>query len=727
MVKFGGFVSKKWNVSDEVAAKICEHFEKGDSVYYLCDYNPSIAAEVDISLLSDIFESLQEIKKLSPKKKRVSNAMNKAGVLTNSVKKRIELCTSSVELDDILLPYRPKSRSRGQQAIDKGLAPLADTIDEQEVEEGAVKDLAEEYIGKHSTLKSIDDVIAGVKDILVERYANDETVRSMVREVGLENGYFEILPRVKKDKRFIKYRNKMTPINEFTSEEYLTLCEAEKKKQVKLKHGVQLFHINELLRQHFITNPDSIGYDLICEIIDECWTRLLNPIVERDVKARKYKDSEDWAFREIDKELLNKINEKKISGSLLSIEMHNNKNLIIVALNEKGHLLSAAKEELKGEDKEFLSNRVRQFFSRYKPKHIIISDNEVADSAISIVNRSLKSISGEINVERFKAGDTIVKLAHSKWMQERCAVLEDDMKNVYALGLAFLQPLSIISQLGIQYFSINPLQKYIDNDRLGKLLKLRITEMELHKGIPFIDVPESVLKNIKCVTKEVLVTIRKEGIKKPFASKNDFVKVEGMTKLIFRTIAGYIIIPNAKDIIDRTLIHPEHYEWLNEISLELNASFDSLVNDPDRLRGVACENFAKKAFIDQKLPEQLRVGQKHPLLLKGSKHRRKHRLSELKEGSIISGRVTNITKFGVFVDINAVCDGLIHISQLADGYVETADQVVKLDDPVDVRILKIDKKKRRVSLSMKKLGTKAPKISPSRGQLSNLADYFKNR
>ena len=355
MVKFGGFVSKKWNVSDEVAAKICEHFEKGDSVYYLCDYNPSIAAEVDISLLSDIFESLQEIKKLSPKKKRVSNAMNKAGVLTNSVKKRIELCTSSVELDDMLLPYRPKSRSRGQQAIDKGLALLADIIDEQEVEEGAVKDLAEEYIGKHSTLKSIDNVIAGVKDILVERYANDETVRSMVREVGLENGYFEILPRVKKDKRFIKYRNKMTPINEFTSEEYLTLCEAEKKKQVKLKHGVQLFHINELLRQHFITNPDSIGYDLICEIIDECWTRLLNPIVERDVKARKYKDSEDWAFREIDKELLNKINEKKISGSLLSIEMHNNKNLIIVALNEKGHLLSAAKEELKGEDKDFIS------------------------------------------------------------------------------------------------------------------------------------------------------------------------------------------------------------------------------------------------------------------------------------------------------------------------------------------------------------------------------------
>ena len=727
MVKFSGFVSKKWNVSVEVATKICEHFEKGDSVYYLCDYNPSIAAEVDISLLSDIFENLSEILNLSPKKKRVSNAMSKAGDLTDSIKKRIELCTSSVELDDMLLPYRPKSRSRGQQAIDKGLAALADVIDEQEVEEGSVEDLGEKYIGTHSNLKSLDDVIAGVKDILVERYASDETVRSMVREFGLEDGYFEILPKVVKDKRFIKYRNKMTPINEFTPEEYLTLCEAEKKKQIKLKHGVQLFHINELLRQHFITNPDSIGYELICEVIDECWTRLLNQVVERDVRVRKYMDSEDWAFREIDKELLNKINEKKISGPFLAIEMCNNKHLVIVALNEKGHLLSAAKEELKGDDKKPFSNSVRQFFSRYKLKYVIIKDNENADLAVSIVNRSTNGLSGEIKVETFKAVDNIAALAHTEWMQERCAVLEDDMKIVYALGLAYLQPLSIISQIGIQYFSIHPLQKYIDNDRLEKLLKLRITEKELHKGIPFFEIPESVLRNIKGISHDVLVNIRKEGIKRPFDSKNDILKVEGMTNLVFRNIAGYIIIPNAKNVIDRTLVHPEHYEWLNEISIELNASLESLVNDPDRLRGVVCENFAKKAFIDQKIPVQVRVGQKYLLTLKDGKQSRKLRLSELKEGSIISGRVTNITKFGVFVDINAVCDGLIHISQLADGYVETADQVVKLDDPVDVRILKIDNKKRRVSLSMKKLGSKAPKISPSHGQLSYLADHFKNR
>jgi len=727
MVKFGDFVSNNWNISDEVATKICEHFEKGDSVYYLCDYIPAIAVEVDISTLSDIFDSLQEIKSLSPKKKRVINALNKAGVLSDSARKRIELCTSSVELDDMLLPYRTKTRSKGQLSVNKGLAPLADIINEQEVEEGSVEELAEEYVGTHSSLKSVDDVITGVKDILVERYADDETVRSMVREVGYEDGFFEIFPKVKKDKRFLIYRGKMTPVNEFTSEEYLSLCEAENSKQIRLKHGVQLFHINELLRHHFLTNPDSIGYDLICEVIDECWAKSLHPMVERDVKARKLKDSEDWAIRELDKVLRNRIPDKKISGALLTIGMYDSKNLVIVALDENGHLLSAANEVLTGTDKDLSSNRVRQFLSRYKPTRIIIDDNEFAGTAESVIKRSLKNIFPEIDIERYKGGENNGKLANSKWMKERCAVLEDVMRRVYALGMTYLKPLSIISQVGIQYFSMHPLQKYVDNKRLGKLIELRITEMELHRGISFINTPESVLKNIECVSSEVLLNIRKSGVKKPYANKIELQAVDGMTELIFRNIAGYIIIPSAKNTIDRTLIHPEHYEWLNEISQELNASIDSLVNDPDRVRGATSEDFAEKAFIDQKLPDQLRVGQQFPPVLKGGKFRRKHRLSELQEGSIISGRVTNITKFGVFVDINAVCDGLIHISQLADGYVETADQVVKPDDMVDVRILKVDKKKRRVSLSMKKLGSKAPKIRPSRGQLTNLADYFKNR
>jgi ribosomal protein S1 len=150
------------------------------------------------------------------------------------------------------------------------------------------------------------------------------------------------------------------------------------------------------------------------------------------------------------------------------------------------------------------------------------------------------------------------------------------------------------------------------------------------------------------------------------------------------------------------------------------------MNDPETMRSFAVEDFIKKIYIEKKLIPQMRT-----CLQSASqglqKIKRKQKLTEFKEGSIVSGRVTNITPFGVFVNVNAVCDGLIHISQLADDYVESPEQVVSLHEKVDVRILKIDPKKRRISLSMKNLGKKGPRVKPSAGHLNTLAEHFKNR
>jgi len=727
MVKFSPIISDRWNVSKDVAETLIKHFEKGDSIYYISDYSPLIAAELDIFTLSDIFVFLGEIHDLSPKKKRLISTITKAGALDDALKRRIESCSSPTELDDILLAYRTNTRSKGQQAIEKGLGPLAERINNQEDEEGTLEEFAQPYVGKHETLQSVEDVIAGVKDILTERFASDETVRSMARDAGFEDGFFEVFPKNKKDKRFYAYRGKMVSGNELTSEEYLNLHEAEKNKDIRLKHGIQLFRISELLRHHCITNPDAVGYDCLCEVIDETWSKILQPIVERDVKERFYKKAEAWAIREIDKVLGGMLGKKKLAGTFFTVGNFNNKTLVLVAINEKGNLVGAAKEELSGSLEQKTSERIKQFAGRYKPGLIVVYNNEHADTAEAIAKRSLRGIADDIPFEKVQPGETSASLSKSQWMQDANAMLEDEMKEVYALGLAYLQPLSIISQTGVSCFSIHPLQKLIGSEPVEKLLKMRTTEQELHKGVPWAEAPDSVLKNIECATDEVLLNIRKLGAKKPFGAKNDLLNVENMTEQIFRNIAGYILVPNADNAVDRTLVHPDHYGWLNEISVELNASIDSLVNDPERVRGVVSENYAEKSYIDRKLPDQLRVAQKYAVSVKDGKFRRRVRLSELTEGTIVTGRVTNITKFGVFVDINAVCDGLIHISQLADGYVETADQVVKLNDSVDVRILGVDKKKRRVSLSMKKLGDKAPKIRPSAGQLTNLADHFKNR
>jgi uncharacterized protein len=173
-------------------------------------------------------------------------------------------------------------------------------------------------------------------------------------------------------------------------------------------------------------------------------------------------------------------------------------------------------------------------------------------------------------------------------------------------------------------------------------------------------------------------------------------------------------------------VHPDHYGWLEEAGEQIGVSLDTIMNDPEMLRSFATEDFIRKIYLEKKLIPQLRASLR-PAGPSLQKSKRKVKLAELKEGSIVSGKVTNITPFGVFININAVCDGLVHISQLADEYVESPEQVVALHDKVDVRILKVDSKKRRISLSMKNLGKKAPHVRPSQGQLNTLAQHFKNR
>ncbi|MBD3315697.1 MAG: S1 RNA-binding domain-containing protein, partial [Chitinivibrionales bacterium] len=636
------------------------------------------------------------------------------------------LSTDSSELDDIVLPFRPNPRSKAQQALKKGLGPLADTIEAQEVEEGSLEELAEKYVGTSSTLKTIDDVLAGVKDILAERFAYDESVRSMVREFGYDEGFFEVIPRNKKDRQFTAYRGKMISPEDLSPEETLHLLHAEDKKQIRLKHGVQLFMITEFLREHFIYNPDSIGFDIICQAIDDCWTRLLQPVVERYVKSRLKERAEAWAVNQISKALDTEADEQGKSGPILAVGLTGKHDLTIVTISDEGHMLGATRERIKRPDQIPFSNRIRQFYTRHRPMSVLIIENEFADVAEAVTKKSIDEGANGPAIIRQKSDEQKSDLPASEWMKEKYADLDDAMKKAYAAGLLYLRPLSIIPLVGTRFFRIHSLQKYVTEEALAKLIVRKITEQALHKGIPALEIGNSVLREFPGVTEEIIGEIRREAGREPFTVKADLRRVKGIGEVVFANISGYVVLPAAPSILDRITVHPDHFEWVTAMAEELNISVETLVQDPDQLHGVSSDDPSRKIYIEKKLINQLRAGQPK-LAQPTAQQQRRLRLHEIEEGSIQSGRVTNITPFGVFVDINAVCDGLVHISQLADGYVESPEQVVSVGDKVDVRVIKVDAKKRRISLSMKNLGPRGKRISPTKAQLSTLADHFKER
>lgn len=726
MTEFSSLVSQKWNIPENLAQEICRYFEEGDSIFFVADYVPNISIEYSLDTLAEIYRYLSGIAALAPKKKRVNNALAKAGVLNDEAEQQIQMTVSSSDLDDMLLPFRPNPRSKAQQAIKKGLAPLADRIAAQEDETGTVEELAEEYVGKHSSLKTVEDVVNGVKDILVERFAYDTTVRSMVRDFGYEDGFFEVNPKNKKDRDFAKYRGRMISVEELTSEELLMLFYAEDRKLIRLKHGVQLFRITELLRHHFIENPDAVGFDLISDAIDECWSKFLQPLAEKHVKSIVREKAEEWALHQIQEAFAKEIRHDSQAGQYLITGILGGKDLILISIAADGRLLGATREKLRDPEKMPVSSRLRQFNNRYRPQSILLAENDLSVYAEGIVKKTLGEDFGGTELIKKPMNDSVRSLAKSEWMSEKCGDLDSAMKQVYALGLIHYHPLPIMPQIGVRFFSIHPLQKYVSEEKMNEMVAIHITEKALHEGILPVEAPDSVLNQVTGGNTDILAEMRKMVSQQKIQSKTDLQGIPGMTPVLYRNLAGYTVVTTSDNPLDRTTVHPDHFEWLTALSEQLLVSAETLVSNPEALRTVRTEDVAEMMYIQQQLIDQLKVGQKRAAV-QTAKTKRRLRLAEISEGTILPGRVTNITQFGVFVDINAVCDGLVHISQLADGYVENPEQVVSLNDRVDVRVVSVDRDKKRVSLSMKNLGEKGPKIKPSQGQLSTLADHFKNR
>jgi uncharacterized protein len=728
MKEFSKYIADKWNISEPLSRELCECYEKGYSPWYCADYRPAVAAELETPGVWSIYDFLRSMAELSPKKKRLLNALKKSGKLTEELENRIVLNTNSHELDDMLLPERINPRSKGQLALKKGLGECADAILRQEESAMSLDDIIAPYIGKDPSLASAGDVIACVKDVIAERFAYDETARTMVREFMYDDGFFEVTVKSKSGEQFSRFAGKFVPVKGLPREDLLMLLTCEDRKLVRVKLTVQLFRITELLKHHFVINPDSPGFSLISEAIDDSWIRLLQPIAERDVKQRLRAEAEDWALAEMHAALEKQLSQEGDEKACIACGITDKKHFAVVACNDRGRLYGAALEKKMPVDRPAVSERLRQFVVRYRPDRIVCADNESAAAAEAIIVKSLDALPVSPQIVKVKPAEGQPDIAASAWMKKEFSDLEEPMQKVLAAAIMHLQPLRLLPSIGPEYFSLHPLQQYVSPSRLAEYIQRIITGRVLARGILSTDLAETLPALVlePFVGEETKKEIVSRGLKTPYAAKDDLLKVPTITESAFRSLAGYLLVPSADFPLDRTMVHPDHFSWIAEMCDQLQLPPDALVNNPEAVRSFPEPDFAKKLFIEKKLISQLQAGQRHGAAA-FSKSRHKRKLAEIEEGSVVSGRVTNITPFGVFVNINAVCDGLIHISQVADTYVESAEQVVSVGDTINVRVLKVDTKKRRISLSMKGLGHQGPKVAPSKRQLSDLASHFQNR
>ena len=731
MTHFSKYIADRWNIASGLAKELCDAFTKGDTPYYLAEYYPACANELELPQIWEIFDFLSEMEELEPKKKRLITQLTKATVLDDEVKARVDACTSTAQLNDLSGLARPNVNSKGQIALKQGLGPLADILQKQEEETRLPEELAEPFVGTPTGPKSVEDALAGACFILAERFAYDESVRSMVRDFCYDSGFFEILPKNRKDKAFAQYIGKFIPLPEIQHEELLSLIQAERSKTVKIKIGIQLFRITELLKHHFIVNPSATSYDLICQSIDDSWSRLLHEMAEEEIKSRILREAEDKLLVKLAHEIDTVLSGQSVPGTQLAIGEGSGQSLAIAVVGADGRLMGATQVEKALTKPGTPCDRLRQFVTRYRPVKIVIAEGATGDSVEQCITATFGTDLPVCPIARQLQGESTLALAQSPWMLQACADLDDTLKQTYAMGLLHATPLSLVGEIGAAFFTIHPQQHLVEASRFKNMIDRMITRKKILAGIVIKDNADILSRLLPSLSKEVLSEIKIRDSKNLLNAKNDLLSITGLTEIQFRNIAGFILIPDGNDILDRTIIHPDLFDLVQHISETINTPVDQLISNPEGLNSFFINDPVIEMYTRKKLIDHLRSGQRYlSTASRGNSIQnsgRRLRLNELVEGNVTSGIVTNIKPFGVFIDINAVCDGLIHISQLADAYVEAPEQVVNIGTRVEVRIIKVDTKKRRISLTMKNMGQKALHVAPSQRQLSSLATHFQNR
>ncbi len=721
MIEFATYVGETWNISFDIAETICRHFEENESLFFVTDYVPLVATQVEFDTVSEIYSFLDLQKSLAPYREKTRNILKKADLFDDDAAYKIELSISAAELDDIAIAHRTGVRTRGIIAAGKGVLPCADTIDEQ-ASEGDLEKLLGEYVGKDESLQTAENVRDGVRDILAERYGYDENARIMVREFVEDEGYVEVLIK-KKAKKYEKFRDVQVDLRDLTDEDILTLREGEAKKDLKVKVGAQLFQIDDLLHDYFIENPDAIAIDLIHEAINDAWSRLLQPMVEESVKDHMITRAENRAACSIKKDLRAKIREFVSIGkqTFLVVAAYSETELELLTVDNNGLLLRASKEPIREFGRAFVSTRMKQMMEQYRPAKVAVLNNKYGEAAMEIVNLTVDSIVSSPEISKIAGTTKITSLLKSEFLKSSSEQLEENTLKTYAYSLVTFMPLSLLPEIGYANFSIHPMQPLLGDEKMGEVVDELLTAASLRRGVELGKKQDTLL--IKAgITEKNLEALREARKNKKINSKSDIQNIEGISQSDYNNVAGYLVFPNSDFVLDKSTVHPAEYSLVESICSEIGVSSEDLPRDITKLENFKAEDESVGRFVSEKISEQIVVAKRYISL--SSRPKRKLRLGELRIDAIVDGRVTNITPFGVFVDINAMSDGLVHISELTSDYVESAEQVVAVGDQVRVKIIEVNKKKRRISLSMKQADNNGLRVSASRTQLNDLANFF---
>lgn len=698
-------IAKEYNLAPDKVKNTVELLNGGATVPFISRYRKEMTGSMDEVVIGNIKDMYERLQALMQRKDTVLATIEEQGKLTSELKKRIEGCFDPVELEDIYLPYRPKRRTRATIARERGLEPLADLIQLQQISD--VKGRARSFIC--ADVPTVDDAIAGACDIIAERVSEDEGARSTVRNMFKRSGVLS--SKVVKGKeadgvKYADYYEWQEPVARISSHRMLAIMRGEEEGFLRMSISVDTDVANEQLFRRFVKRFSPVR-DIMESAVADGYKRLLAPSIENETRAAVKQRADDEAiavFAENLRQLLmsSPLGQKRV----LAIDPGFRTGCKVVVLDSQGNLVhhTVIYPHPPQNDREGAERIISSLVGSYAIEAFAIGNGTAGRETEDFVRRM------GLGVDIFPVNEDGASVySASPVAREEFPDEDVTVRGAVSIGRRLIDPLSELVKIEPRSIGVGQYQHSVDQGKLKERLNTVVESCVNKVGVNLNTATKQILTHISGLGPALAENIVKyRAANGNFRTRKELLNVPRLGNKAFEQAAGFLRVVGGTEPLDNTAVHPESYSIVVKMAKDAGVSLEQFIADTELRKKVVLAKYVTDKVGLPTLTDIMEALNKRGL---DPRDKAKvfsfdpniHEIEDLQVGMIVPGLVSNITAFGAFVNIGVHQDGLVHISQLADKFVSSPGDVVKLGQQVMVRVTEVDLKRKRISLSMRGL------------------------
>lgn len=705
--KYSQKIAEKLNLSVKQVGNVHNLNAEGATIPFMARYRKEVTGNLDEVAIGNIVEQINYFNELDKRKETVVKTIEGLGKLTPELKDRIENCYDATELEDLYLPYKPKRKTRATQAIEKGLEPLAKTIFEQ----GTQNPDAEAAAFVNEQVKDVKEALQGARDIIAEWVAEHEQARNKVRQLFTESSLLssKVLGSKKEEEEAQKYRDYFEfsePLAQSPSHRLLAIRRGEKEGFLVMDINIEKQTAVDELERIFIKSSNANALE-VKKAIDDSYDRLLKSSIENEFRLLSKNKADEEAIHVFTENLRQLLLASPLgSKRVLALDPGFRTGCKVVCLDAQGNLVhnTTIYPHPPQHDWQKSVEEIKHLVSKYEIEAIGVGNGTAGRETEQLV----RSIDFGRPVSIFQVNESGASIySASEVAREEFPDHDVTVRGAISIGRRLLDPLSELVKIDPKSIGVGQYQHDVNQTKLKDALDRVVESAVNYVGVDVNTASKHLLLYVSglstTLAKNIVEYRAKNGA---FKSREELKKVPLMGPKTYEQCAGFLRISGAVNPLDNSSVHPESYFVVEQMAKDLQATLEQLIQQGDLRKKINRKQYISETIgeftIDDILKELEKPGRDPRAPIEEFRFDDTIKtIEDVRPGMTVPGIVTNITNFGVFVDIGVKQDGLVHISQLSNHYVSDPNVVVKLQQKVTVTVTEVDVARKRIGLSMK--------------------------